>query len=249
MRKTAEDWIEFDLIETWGKEAQIEVLSGPNDILLLTAETYGVSLFRFTKSDQDLWTSNWISTISTDDQYSESLAVSPNKQWAAFGAGAVSTSEHYRAGAVNVFQVTDSTMTQLGETIRGDTLAAYLGESVAISDGGRLFAGAPQHGQLAQYYPYTQGKGRVEVYDWNTDDVEWQRTSLIHGLTWPERQPGGLRNPANGSFANGGWYGYWWTTTLYENGGLSRFLGSFNPMIEESSPFPQSGFSVRCIKD
>jgi len=66
-------------------------------------------------------------------------------------------------------------------------LAAYLGESVAISDGGRLFAGAPQHGQLAQYYPYTQGKGRVEVYDWNTDDEEWQRTSLIHGLTWPER--------------------------------------------------------------
>ena len=101
-------------------------------------------------------------------------------------------------------------------------------------------------------YANTQGFGGNEgtalkfTYGWNGNGNGNGNGTNDFGFSG---QPGGLRNPANGSFANGGWYGYWWSSTMSENGRLSRFLGSSNPMIEESYSVPQNGFSVRCIKD
>lgn len=70
-----------------------------------------------------------------------------------------------------------------------------------------------------------------------------------------EALPGGVRNgedfsAGGGTFAGGGDFGYWWTSTTLTGSltGLNRILSAFSSGINRNSNTVQSGLSVRCVK-
>jgi uncharacterized protein (TIGR02145 family) len=77
-----------------------------------------------------------------------------------------------------------------------------------------------------------------------TDSPSWDgsNTSGFSGL------PASLRS-STGSFSNMGNFGYWWSSS--PNGGvaINRYLGSGYSSVVRSYNGPQSGFSVRCVRD
>jgi uncharacterized protein (TIGR02145 family) len=62
--------------------------------------------------------------------------------------------------------------------------------------------------------------------------------------------PGGNRNYYNGSFSDGGNFGYWWSSSPYGSySAWVRYLDSGNGSVYRSSSTHRNGFSVRCVRD
>jgi uncharacterized protein (TIGR02145 family) len=64
--------------------------------------------------------------------------------------------------------------------------------------------------------------------------------------------PGNQRDCYTGAYTNSsifGEYGYWWSTTIYVGDSYTRSLSYNNAGIYRHLSTPQSGYSVRCLKD
>ena len=60
--------------------------------------------------------------------------------------------------------------------------------------------------------------------------------------------PGGVRG-SNGFFSSAGSYGVWWSSSPNGSIAWSRFLNSNDEAVFRNYFSPQSGFSVRCVRD
>jgi uncharacterized protein (TIGR02145 family) len=78
---------------------------------------------------------------------------------------------------------------------------------------------------------------------WSAPNTEATNESGFSGL------PGGLRG-SNGAYGNVGYYGCWWSSTVYSTtGAWYRVLYYSNGNSSRNYNFKQTGFSVRCLRD
>jgi uncharacterized protein (TIGR02145 family) len=100
------------------------------------------------------------------------------------------------------------------------TLTTYLG--------GEIFAG---------------GKLKSESALWDSPNTDATNSSGYTGL------PGGVRD-FGGEFYNVGLYGYWWTSTEYDDDrACSIDLYYFSARVYQHNIIKEDGFSVRCLRD
>lgn len=105
------------------------------------------------------------------------------------------------------------------------TLEMYLGMSQEEADGGDLRGTI--EGDLLKSKPHN-----------GTDD---------YGFT---AYLGGYRSSLKGDFLNENWFGYWWTSTSYNNtSAYYRFLIYEHSKIGRAGGGKNHGYSVRCVKD
>ncbi len=94
---------------------------------------------------------------------------------------------------------------------------------------------------------YAGGKLKEEgTSHWQSPNTGGTNSSGFNGL------PGGRKNNSNtGTFVHMGYYGYWWTSTQYENSSpaYARYLYNDSKEAVIYGQPKDYAFSVRCVKD
>jgi len=128
------------------------------------------------------------------------------------------------------------------------------------------------YGRLYNWYAVNNAAGLCPT-GWHVPtDAEWDSlTTFLGGLSgagnamksttgWPSGDggtnssgfsalPGGYRYGANGSFANQGSAGYWWSSSPSGTSASVRYLDSGYSSVFRSNASARGGFSVRCLQD
>ena len=94
----------------------------------------------------------------------------------------------------------------------------------------------------SQGFSGTEGTSLKSTYGWfgggnGTDDFGFSAL------------PGGYRYYYDGSFANAGANGYWWSSSPSGGDAWARNLDDGDPGVDRDDDDPRVGFSVRCLRD
>jgi uncharacterized protein (TIGR02145 family) len=86
----------------------------------------------------------------------------------------------------------------------------------------------------------------VGTTSWNSPNTDVTNMSLFTGL------PGGYRNShrdSNGNYDGIGYYGYWWSSSVFYKNAWFRNLNCYNGNAGRNYDDKRDGFSVRCLRD
>ena len=97
----------------------------------------------------------------------------------------------------------------------------------------------------SQGFNGTEGTALKSTYGWSEDFNGGNGTDDFgfSGL------PGGYRSAWNGSFLASGYFGEWWSSSSVGSGNIwNRSLSHYESELDNNTPTPVFGFSVRCIQ-